>query len=572
MAGWGVMVVARERASPVSLAFGFVTLTATIWLLGFAAVYSASSLPVAQWWIDVVQFGVVLIPSAIIIFTLAILQQPRRVRIWSWATLALSALFFMGVVLTDQFVTGVHRHFWGYYPSYGPLSVPFLVFFLASMMLSLYLFWNGSRRSSSELPQRERLHAFSVAFAVAYLGSVDFLPTYGVAFYPFGYVPVFLFIVLSERAIRRFRLIDITPAFAVNYILAIMADALLVLDRDGVVRVANPAARELLGRSETDLLGARIATINDRFLPPEQTDALIHTGEIANYEISLPTEARGTRTFSVSASVMRDQEGEAAAIVCIARDITRRKRAEEEIRQLNAELEQRVVERTRQLEDAVRELEAFSYSVSHDLRAPLRSIAGFSQVLLDDYADQLNGEGQDALRRVYAAAQRMGELIDALLTLSRVTRSDLHREFVDLSALARAIAAELQARDHERRVDFVIQPGLIANGDRQLLRVVLENLLDNAWKFTSQRADVRIEVGASLRSDTQVFFVRDNGAGFDMANIDRVFLPFHRLHDSAEFPGTGIGLATVRRIIHRHGGQVWAESSEGEGTTFYFRL
>jgi PAS domain S-box-containing protein len=218
------------------------------------------------------------------------------------------------------------------------------------------------------------------------------------------------------------------------------------------------------------------------------------------------------------------------------------------------------------------ELEAFSYSVSHDLRAPLRSIDGFSQALLEDYADRLDDEGKTMLRRVRAGSQRMAELIDALLGLSRVTRSELRRTRVDLSAAARAIAGALAAAEPERGVEFVIADGIVVEGDARLLRVVLQNLLENAWKFTRGRAQARIEFGVTAEDGRPVYFVRDDGAGFDMAYAGKLFAPFQRMHAARDFSGTGIGLATVERIVRRHGGRAWAEGAVDRGATFYFTL
>lgn len=225
-----------------------------------------------------------------------------------------------------------------------------------------------------------------------------------------------------------------------------------------------------------------------------------------------------------------------------------------------------------QLEAANKELEAFAYSVSHDLRAPLRAIDGFSQVLLEDYADRLDLQGADYLRRVRAASQLMGQLIDDLLMLSRVTRADIRFERVDLSALARTIAGDLQKTHPDRRVSCRIADDLAAQGDPRLLQIALRNLLDNAWKFTRTRTQATVEVGITNRNDMEAFFVQDNGVGFDMAYAGKLFGAFQRLHSPAEFEGTGIGLAIVQRIVQRHGGTVWAEGAAGLGATFFFSL
>ena len=258
----------------------------------------------------------------------------------------------------------------------------------------------------------------------------------------------------------------------------------------------------------------------------------------------------------------------------------------DELQRHAADLERRVEERTHELQernDALRrnaaellaantELDAFAYSVSHDLRAPLRSIDGFSQILLEDYSGTLDAAGRESLQRVRAASQRMGTLIDDLLKLARVTRVEIRTEDVDLSGMAREIAAELQRATPERLVEFAIAPGLSARGDARLLRVALDNLLRNSWKYTAKQAQPRIEFASIAANGERAFMVRDNGAGFDMQYADKLFGVFQRLHSPAEFEGTGVGLATVRRIITRHGGRIWAEGVVDRGATFYFTL
>jgi PAS domain S-box-containing protein len=260
-------------------------------------------------------------------------------------------------------------------------------------------------------------------------------------------------------------------------------------------------------------------------------------------------------------TAFRDGNGKPVFMMGTVQEITDRKLAEDEIQRTN-----------RELRAANKELEAFSYSVSHDLRTPLRSIDGFSQALLEDYANKLDATALDHLRRVRSAAQRMAALIDDMLNLSRVTRCELHREKLDLSAMAKLIAAELQQAEPGRRVEFVIEVGLTAVGDPHLLRAAMENLIHNSWKYTSGHPSARIEFGRSDEKERPSFFVRDDGAGFDPRYADRLFGAFQRLHTTKEFPGTGVGLATVQRIIHRHGGEIWAEAEVEKGATFYFTL
>jgi signal transduction histidine kinase len=255
-----------------------------------------------------------------------------------------------------------------------------------------------------------------------------------------------------------------------------------------------------------------------------------------------------------------------------ARDHAALLEREEQLRALNAELEGRVVARTRDLAAVNRELESFAYAVSHDLRAPLRALDGFSSAVLEDCADKLDAEDANYLERIRRAAQHMGELIDALLTLSRVGRRETELTTVDVSAAARRIAADLVERERDRWVEVTIDDGLTAQADARLVDVILENLLGNAWKFTSGRSPARIEVGSLEQDGERVFYVRDNGAGFDPAYADKLFAPFQRLHTLEEFPGTGVGLATVQRAVARHGSRCWLEGKVDRGATAYFTL
>lgn len=258
----------------------------------------------------------------------------------------------------------------------------------------------------------------------------------------------------------------------------------------------------------------------------------------------------------------------AAANAELIREVSERKRAEEDIRKLNTQL----VQQTAQLSASNKELEAFSYSVSHDLRAPLRGIDGFSQAVLEDYADKLDESGKSFLHRVRAASQRMSQLIDAMLNLARLTRAEIRSQTLDMSGMVGAILEDFHKIEPDRQVEIVVAKNLFATADPQLIRAVLENLLGNAWKFTRQREDARIEFGYEPYKGQPAYFVRDNGAGFDMTYAHKLFGAFQRLHAYTEFPGVGVGLATVHRIIQRHGGQIWADGAVGEGATFHFTL
>lgn len=348
------------------------------------------------------------------------------------------------------------------------------------------------------------------------------------------------------------------------------------LSLDGKPLLVNEKLCEVLGYTEQELLQMNNEEIThpDDWSGTQDFVRQMLAGKIPAFSI----EKRYLRKDGfaiwgqVTAALVRDSNGEPKYCVAAIIDINDRKRAEEEIRKLNVELEHRVAERTAELQAANRELEAFSYSASHDLRAPLRAISGFSEALLSEYADKFDEQGIHYLDRVRIASHKMGQLIDSLLSLSRIMRKEMSRGEVNLSEMAKQILAELGTADPSRQVETMIQPGLKANADSALIRIVLENLLGNAWKYTSKRARARIEFGVTDRDGKKMFFVCDNGVGFDMTYSGALFTPFQRLHSRKEFEGEGIGLATVQRIIQRHGGEVWAEGVVNESAVFYFTV
>ncbi|MCI0528611.1 MAG: PAS domain S-box protein [Nitrospira sp.] len=343
-------------------------------------------------------------------------------------------------------------------------------------------------------------------------------------------------------------------------------DAIVTADSCGNITYFNKGAERMFGYSMGDVVGQPLTLL----MPERLHDAhrqgfrrFLSTGEahVVGKTVELVGRRKNRAEFPLELSLANWKTGEGTFFTAILRDITERKLAEEEMRKLNT-----------YLKATNKELEAFSYSVSHDLRAPLRHVDGFSQILLEDYADKLDEPGRRYLQQVREASQQMAQLIDDLLNLSRVTRADMHREPVDLSQIAEQVAEELKKTQPDRSVEFVIEKGLMTEGDARLLGVLLDNLLSNAWKYTGKRPQARVEFGRTTRDGKAVYFVRDNGVGFDMAYVHKLFGAFQRLHTLTEFPGTGIGLATVQRIVQRYGGQVWADGVVGQGATFYFTL
>jgi PAS domain S-box-containing protein len=352
-------------------------------------------------------------------------------------------------------------------------------------------------------------------------------------------------------------------------------DIVYVHDLAGQLLAINRAAERTIGYTREEALSLNLSQI----LVPEAYEraveyiATVRRGEEPPpaFEADVITKDGQRLTLEINARAAR-RGGEVIGVQGVARDVTDRKRAAAEIRALNDALEQRVRDRTAELEAANAELEAFGYSVSHDLRGPLRVIEGFSRMLIDDYGTTLDEAGRQYIDRVQASSQRMAQLIQDLLDLSRITRNAIQRRRVDLAVIAQEVAKELRQSQPERAVDFVIAPRATASGDPSMLRILVENLLGNAWKYTSKHLAARIEFGVREIEGETVFFVKDDGAGFDMEYVAKLFHPFQRLHLATEFDGTGIGLATVERIVRRHGGRVWADSAVESGATFYFTL
>lgn len=380
---------------------------------------------------------------------------------------------------------------------------------------------------------------------------------------------------LRQEIINRKRIAEELEASEEKFrnLAASAGDAILSADSQGNIIYFNRVAEQIFSYSSEEIIGQSLTVL----MPERFRDAhrqglgrFLRTGEarVIGKTVELAGRRKDATEFPLEVSLSSWKTREGVFFTGILSDITERKRAEDALERHRSDLARSNAE----LAAANKELESFSYSVSHDLRAPLRSIDGFSQALLEDCADRLDDQGKDHLNRIRVATQRMGVLIDDLLNLSRITRSEMHMKRLDISALACSIVAEIQKTQPERRVQFKIEDGLETVADPGLLQNVLENLLGNAWKFTSKRESACIEFGETHLNGASAYFVRDDGAGFDPAHADRLFGAFQRLHAMTEFPGTGVGLATVQRIVHRHGGRIWADSAVDRGATFYFTL
>lgn len=349
-------------------------------------------------------------------------------------------------------------------------------------------------------------------------------------------------------------------------------DAIIGKTLEGVITSWNRGAQKLYGYSVEEAVGQHITTLVPPELPDEILSKIKGGGVIQHYETERITKDGKRLVISLSISPIKDLAGNIVGASTIARDITERKRAEEKIRLLNERLEQRVRERTAQLEEANKELESFSYSVSHDLRAPLRHISGFAELLQKRSASTLDEAGRRYLETILESTKHAGALIDNLLSFSRMGRTEMRFAVVHMDQLVREAVGDLKLETQQREISWKLGHMPEVRGDAYMLRLVLQNLLSNAVKYTRTRDKAVIAVGSKRSSDEAVFFVTDNGVGFDMRYVDKLFGVFQRLHRADEFEGTGIGLANVRRIVNRHGGRAWAEGNVGSGATFYFSL
>ena len=535
-----------------------------VWCSAYALESASTGLALKVFWAKVEYAGIASAPLAWFAFALAYTGRSR------WLTRRNLALLAVIPVITLLLVTTNEAHGLVWSTTALGASGSFLVvehglwfwvyWIYSYSMLVLGTLFLVSMLARSPGIYRRQGAALLVAVAAPWVGN----GMYVLGLNPFPYLDLTPFaFLISGTAVSwglfRFRFLEIVPV-ARDALVEGMEDGVIVVDTRGRIVDLNPAAQRVLGTTASEAVGEpllRLSPVLDELIDGYSPD----DGDLeAHKEVELGEDGEG-RSYDLVLSSLRDRGGRRTGRLLVLRDVTERKRAEEEMIRQGAELAR-----------SNAELENFAYLIAHDLRAPLRGINGFSQILLEDHVEVLDDVGRDYLSRIRSGTLRMEQLIDELLEFSRLTRATMRRERVDLSAIARDVASELRRGDPGRAARFVIADGLEANGDPHLLHVALWNILDNAWKFTQGEPEARIELGAERRPEGQVFFVRDNGVGFEMAYSDKLFRAFQRLHTSEEFEGTGIGLATVQRVVERHGGRVWAEAEVGEGAIFYFTL
>jgi PAS domain S-box-containing protein len=550
----------RRRETPGAGALAVLMVGVFAWSFGYALEFAAAGLAAKVFWAKVEYLGIVTVPAAWLVFALRYAGRDR------WLTRRNVALLadLPAVTLLLAATNEAHGLVWSRTaldPSGSVLLLEHGAWFWVYWIYAYALVASGTLILVSTLlrsPSLYRRQGGALLLGVA-------APWVGNGMYVLGINPdldltpfAFLFsgIALSW-ALFRFRLLDVSPV-ARDAVIEGMDDAVISADPRGRIIDLNPAARRVLDRLVSEVVGEELSSVAPKL------GALLEgrdTEEEVRGEIELG-EGSARRSYDAALSPLRSSDGRHRGWLLVLHDVTERKRTERELIRQKAELAR-----------SNAELEQFAYLIAHDLRAPLRGMNGFSHILLEDYADRLDEEGKDHLRRIRDGASRMDRLMDDLIELSRLARVEMRRQTVDVSAMAREVAARLRRSTPEREAEFVIPDGLVAEGDPNLLRIWLHNLLGNAWKFTGKEEEATIEFGAVHQPhESTIFYVRDNGVGFEEAYSEKLFGAFQRLHGSEEFEGNGIGLATVARIVQRHGGRVWARGEVGKGATFFSTL
>lgn len=550
----GLGVLIREQWSSLSIAFFGMTTAGAVWLLGNAGVYLARDPATALQWGRIENCGVVFIPSLVLLFALHVVGKLRRFRAGVLGAAFLSVLFCFSVLFTPWFVRGVKLFPWGYFPQYGPASVPFLAFFCALLVMSL-LSYHQEYRLALAGTRKRRLGTFLLAFGIAYLGSVDFVATFGIPLYPFGYLPVFLFLAITAQAIWRYRLVDITPAFAAAQILKTVSDSLLVFDHEGVIRVANQAACDLFERPEEKLLGRAIWRVDGNFFPRERFEAFMRTRVIHNFEAVRASSLGRKTVLDVAVSGIRDEFGQPAAVVCVARDLTERKLAEEELRRVHDALKrshQDLKSAQMQLIEAAKmeSVGRLAAGIAHEVKNPLAVILQGLDYL-DGRIPQPTEEISMVVREGKNAVRRADTVLRGLLDFSALRSLEL--EPSNLNAVieqALLLVRYSMEQGHVQAVLRLDENLPLLPLDRNKMEQVFVNLILNAIYAMPDGGMLTVVTEAA--DGRVVARVEDTGTGIPPEALSKLFEPFFTTKPVGK--GTGLGLTVARSLAELQGG------------------
>ncbi len=563
----GVTVLIRERSTRISFIFCALTLAASLWLIATALMYASLNEATALRWSRIAHTGVVLTPPLVLAFTSAISRRFGQYKKGVAASFILSCLFVIGIFFTPVYIRGMLPYFWGYHPHYGPLCYLFIFLFFILMFVSLRLFAQEYRRTPTQTHKR-RLESFLIAFSIGYIASVDFLAGFNIPIYPFGYVPVFISLLMIARTIWLYHLVDITPSFAASQIIATMVTPLIVCDADGIIRVVNDRTCETFGYKQKELLGKPIEIL----MGPSQDDRRQLQNELKNllvkdHEMIFRTQKGEPVAVSVSIAHLYGHTRTKLGSVIIASDIRERRKNELAMLKKNFELAQSNAE--------LEQLELFAFVASHDLREPLQKIIGFGELLKKHCADSLSPDGQDYLDRMIKATLRMNQLIEDLLKFSKMAMKAEPAELtpVNLEELLKEIVSDLETNVVETKAEIRWKDLPIVHVNYLQIHQLFQNLIGNALKFHKKDEAPEILIqGKSLPNGFVEVTIEDNGIGFDEKYIQKIFKPFERLHGRSEFEGSGLGLAICQKIVANHGGHITVKSTPGKGSTFIFTL
>ena len=568
-AALGIAVLLRERGSKVSQALALLTTTLAVWLLCIGALYSTRDQVLGLWWVKVEHLGVVFIPTAVLIFTLTIVQRVHAFRVFVWGSLAVSGGFGLSVLLTERLISGLYRYSWGHYPRYGPLGLPFLAFFFCLLLGSLFLLRTELAPSSPGI-HRQRIKTLLVALGVAYLGAIDYLGAYGMPVYPIGYVPILGFVVLMVRAVWRHRLLEITPALAAEEIISGIADALLVVDREGIVRVANSVASQLFGHSPGALIGRPVAETVGNLFGQDLIDAVAAGGLIRQHEVHYRSRDGKTLTLDITGCVTRDGAGRPIAFVFIGRDITEQKRLEEQLYQS-------------------RKLEALGHlagDIAHELETNFSVISRQGALLLSGLEHSARAPGmRAAVEEMKNAVDRAAELTDQLLAFS--SSQGFKPTLLDLNALVtnlRGVLRWVLGTDVQLRTDLDPALGWVKTDPAQTEQLIImlaanaRDAMPPGGRLTLETANVRVPPfvphphGIVRPGKYAMLAMGASGWVIDEDARDRVFEP--SLARKKQGRVTGMELACVYGIVKQCGGHIGVDSGRERGTTFriYFPL